>query len=296
MRASNRPLAWILPLVVFVCLPLLSLGEDPPDETGLVTRIRKSLKIPSQYKIKLGPAETTGVEGLIKRTIAVSGGPKSRSDTLYLSRDSRFLFWGRLLDLEAEPPSARFNDIPTEGHPSLGPPDARITIIEYSDFQCPYCERAYWTVKYKLLRRYDGLIRLVYKDFPLSRLHPWAMKAAIAAQCAFEQGDDPFWKLHDRLFEHQDEITAENIDSKLSQFAADSGIDLETFKGCSEGQATHPRVEASLAEARELGLTGTPAFIVNGQLLRGAPPFSAFKAIIDRELSAAPTATRSMVD
>ncbi len=279
---------WLFPCLLLLCL-LVPVGPAPAgdDNAELIQRIRHALKIPPSYQVRLGPAEKTDIAGLVKRTLEVTGGSQPRSDTIFVSEDGRYLFWGRLYDLDAQPGPNRFQHIPVAGHPALGPADARVTIIEYADFQCPFCERAYWMVKYKLLPRYSGQVRLIFKDFPLTRSHAWALKAAVAAQCAFQQGNDAFWKLHDLLFECQDELNAENLDARLSELAVAGGFDLPAFRKCYDSQATLPRVQASIAEAEGLGLTGTPAFVINGQLLSGAVPFPRFKAVLDRELAAA---------
>lgn len=262
----------------------LLLAENPIREEGLISHIRQQLKIPAAYEIKLGPAVKLTDQGLVRRTIEVTGGAQPRSETLYLTEDERYLFWGRLYDLDATPSSERYQNIPIEGFPTVGPSDAGITIIEYSDFQCPFCEQAYWMVKYKLLRRYAGKVRFVFKDFPLTQIHPWAMKAALGAQCAFNQGNDAFWGMHDRLFEFQDELKTENIREKLVGFADEIGLDRGDFINCYENEATLPRVKATIEEAEELGLTGTPAFVVNGQLFSGAVPFLVFKKLIEKEM------------
>lgn len=281
----GRPLFVVFILVALVWTGALLSIASQVDESELIDRIRQQLKIPSNYQVKLGPGEKLNISGLVKRKLEVSGGPKPRTETIFLSGDGRYLFWGRLYDLQAQPTAERFKNISVEGHPTRGPADAEITIVEFSDFQCPFCERAYWTVKYKLLRRYAGQVRLVYKDFPLTKIHPWALKAAVGAQCAFEQGDEAFWKMHDLIFENQDEITPDNVIPKLTEFAVTAGLNQPAFEKCYETEATLARVKASLAEAESLGLTGTPAFIVNGQLLSGAVPFPAFKTLIEKELA-----------
>lgn len=284
----GRALFVLFVQVALVAAGALSSAARQSDDTELIERIRQQLKIPSTYEVKLGPAEKSNIAGLIKRKLDVSGGPKPRTQTIFLSEDGRYLFWGRLYDLQAQPSAERFENISVDGHPTRGPADAEIIIVEFSDFQCPFCERAYWTVKYKLLRRYAGQVRLVYKDFPLTKIHPWALKAAIGAQCAFEQRNEAFWKMHDLIFENQDEITPDNVTPKLTEFAVTAGLNQPAFEKCYETEATLARVKASLAEAESLGLTGTPAFIVNGQLLSGAVPFPAFKTLIEKELAAQP--------
>jgi len=166
--------------------------------------------------------------------------------------------------------------------PSKGPESAKITIVEFSDFECPYCGRATAAVD-EVLKTYGDKVRLVFRHYPLD-FHKKAKKAAEASACAADQGK--FWELHDRLFEYQTSLEV----AQLKEHAAAIGLDAAKFDACLDGGAKAEIVERDLKAGRQLGVSGTPAFFINGVKLAGAQPFEAFKRVIDKELGIEPAA------
>ncbi len=162
--------------------------------------------------------------------------------------------------------------------PSKGPADAPITIVEFSDFECPYCVRAAATVK-QVLEAYPGKIRLVYRDFPLP-MHAKAPKAAEAAHCAADQGK--YWEMHDKLFDNAQKLEV----ADLKAHARAVGLDGGKFDQCLDSSEKAKVVASHKKAGEEAGVSGTPAFFVNGRPLTGAQPFEAFKTAIDAELKA----------
>jgi protein-disulfide isomerase len=162
--------------------------------------------------------------------------------------------------------------------PSKGDEKAPVVIVEFSDFECPFCKKAEPTVK-KVLDEYAGKVRLVYREFPLSG-HAHAPKASEAALCAKDQGK--YWEMHEKLFENQ---TAIEVPS-LKEYAKALGLDTAKFDECLDKGAKAKDVEADLEAGKKVGVTGTPAFFVNGRPLSGAVPFERFKEVIDAELAA----------
>ena len=163
------------------------------------------------------------------------------------------------------------------GSPSRGPATAPIEVIEFSDFQCPFCLKAYPTVN-QVLSTYGDKIHFVYRNYPLPS-HPNARPAAEAAQCAAEQGQ--FWQYYDRLFADQTKLS----DDGLKQSAAALGLDAGRFNACFDSHKYKDRVETDIKDGNEAGVSGTPAFFINGRMLTGAQPFEAFKRVIDEELA-----------
>lgn len=160
--------------------------------------------------------------------------------------------------------------------PSRGPEEAPVTIVEFSDFQCPFCRRASATID-ELLKSYDGKVRLVFRHFPLPN-HPQAFRAAQAAVCAEAGGR--FWEYHDRLF------AAQNLsDEMLKGMASEAGLDAESFSACLDSARAREQVNKDLQEGRKIGIQGTPFFTINGRPVRGAVESSEFRRIIDRELA-----------
>jgi protein-disulfide isomerase len=162
--------------------------------------------------------------------------------------------------------------------PVRGPADAPVTIVEFSDFQCPFCARGTATLK-KLEAAYPGKIRVVYRDFPLVQIHPNAARAAEAAACANEQGK--FWPMHDAMFDHQDKLG----DADLKQSAAALGLDTTSFNQCLDSGRHTAQWKKDTAEGEAYGVSSTPAFFINGRLVVGAQPYESFARILEEELA-----------
>ena len=174
-----------------------------------------------------------------------------------------------------QPPIA---EVAIDGAPTRGPENAPVTLVEFSDFQCPYCGRVQ-PVLQKIRETYKDQVKLVYKDFPLPQIHPQAPKAAEAARCAREQ--DKYWDYHDRLFQDAKDLTPD----KLKRYAADLQLDTAAFGACLDSGKYAAAVRQDMAQGAELGVNSTPSFFVNGRFLSGAQPFSAFQALINEVLA-----------
>ncbi|MBT8401699.1 MAG: DsbA family protein [Rhodothermia bacterium] len=176
----------------------------------------------------------------------------------------------------------------SKGKPSLGKSSAPVTIVEFSDFECPYCARVVPTVK-ELLEKYPDDVRIVFMHLPLD-MHPWAEPAAVAATCAAQESNDAFWSLHDFYFENQGSIETDNVIDMSRSHLEGTEVDLVAWAECagnSESTAYKEAlsaVRASSETAKKYGATGTPAFFVNGRFLSGAQPLSAFEEIIEEIL------------
>ena len=176
-----------------------------------------------------------------------------------------------------EPPREK---VASAGRPSRGSATAPVEIIEFSDFECPFCLKSYPVLK-QVLTTYGDRVRLVYRHYPLPN-HPDARPAAEAAACAAEQGK--FWEYHDRLFENQARLS----DTDLKQHAAALGLEAGKFTLCLNTRKYQKDIDADIAAGKEVGVSGTPGFFINGRPLEGSQPFEAFKTIIDDELSRRP--------
>ena len=164
--------------------------------------------------------------------------------------------------------------------PVLGPAAAPVTIVEFSDFQCPFCQRVMPTLK-QVREKYGDRVRIVWKDFPLTSIHPQAFKAAEAGNCAREQGK--FWEYHDRLFTNQQALQPEF----LKKYAADAGLDAAKFSACLDTAKYSDRVQEQMGIGTGLGVASTPSLFINGRLIAGAQPYETFVSIIDEELERA---------
>ncbi|MEO0815644.1 MAG: thioredoxin domain-containing protein, partial [Myxococcota bacterium] len=167
-----------------------------------------------------------------------------------------------------------------EAH-SKGPKDAWVTVVEVSDFQCPFCSRVNPTLA-KIRENYGDDVRVVWKHNPLS-FHKRAYAAALGAECAGAQGTDAFWKYHDLLFANQRQLQ----DPDLESYAKSSGVDLTRWKSCVEDETYKSKILGDQRTAVSLGARGTPGFFINGRFIRGAKPYTEFAALIDEELAKA---------
>jgi protein-disulfide isomerase len=172
-------------------------------------------------------------------------------------------------------------EVSVDDDPSVGPENAPVTIIEFSDFQCPYCARFQSQTLPQILSNYGDRVLFVYRDFPLTSLHQYALKAAEAADCANEQG--AFWKYHDLLFQNQSALD----DASLKGYAASLGLDTTVFNQCLDTDKYQSEVQKDEQDGITAGVQGTPSFFVNGMLLTGAQPYSVFQAQIEAALAEA---------
>jgi protein-disulfide isomerase len=170
-------------------------------------------------------------------------------------------------------------DVPVDDDPAIGPEDAPITIVEFSDYECPYCRKWHDEVFTKLQEAYPQQVRLVYRDFPLSSIHANAAPAAEAANCANEQGK--FWPYHESLFSM--ELGLSN--DAYQEYATRLGLNVQSFLECMESDRYQAEVQADYQFASELGVRSTPTFFINGIAIVGAQPFDVFKEVIDKELA-----------
>jgi protein-disulfide isomerase len=166
-------------------------------------------------------------------------------------------------------------DVEAKG-PARGPANAPVTIVEFSDFQCPYCGREYPVIE-RLMKEYDGKVRLVFRHYPLD-FHPFAQKAAEAGACAQEQGK--FWELHDKMFTNQTKLAVDD----LKGYAKSLGMDAAKFDKCLDSGEKKQQVDEDLKAGSAAGVNGTPAFFINGVFVNGAQPYDQMKQTVDREL------------
>jgi protein-disulfide isomerase len=175
------------------------------------------------------------------------------------------------------PPEPFRAEVPIDGAPMRGNPSARVTLVKFEDFHCPYCRRLQPTLA-QLLLRYGDDLRIVHRDFPLDSVHPLARRSHEAARCAGEQ--DKFWAYHDVLFANPPATT----DDQLKEFAKEVGLDMPAFEECLQSGKYKAAIQADVDLGLKLGLTGTPSIFIDGRLLSGAQPMENFVAVIDEEL------------
>jgi protein-disulfide isomerase len=234
------------------------------------------------FKLKFEPLKDTPVPNLYEVKVEVSTEGQGDTAAFYVTKDGRFLIRAELEDMTTDPAAKIRKQISTTGYPSKGPANAKVVLVEYADYECPSC-RQLDTVLRGLLPT-QPQVRLIYKDFPLTQIHPWAMTAAIAGRCVYRQDPTAFWKFHDLLFDNQAIISPENAYQKMQDYATESGLDAATLKTCMSDPQTQEEVKRSMAEGEALHITNTPTIFVNGRRLIG-PDAATLQQFIQYDLS-----------
>ncbi len=219
--------------------------------------------------LAVGPPKATAVEGLLETTIDVTISGNKETVKFYVSKDGKFLFRGELSDMSKDPLAENRAQIQMNNAPSLGNPNAAVTLVEYSDFECPVCRNLHDALR-GMLPNYAGKVRVVFKDFPIEQLHPWARTAAIAGRCAYQQDPKAFWNMYDFIYDNQEIISAATAWTKMMDYASQSGLDADSFKTCMAGPEAGAAVNASRANGQQLDVNSTPTVFVNGRRMVGA--------------------------
>jgi protein-disulfide isomerase len=218
-----------------------------------------------------------------KSRINITGDEALRQVRLYLQQQNRNnLYEAFVQKLRTDYKVESFLETPrtqiaTQGYPTLGPAAAPVTIVEFSDFECPYCAALFPTMK-QVETNYKDRVKVVYRQFPLTQIHPYAQKAAEASLCAADQ--QKFWELHDAMFKDNRNL---GVDA-LKQKAAALKLDTTVFNACLDSAKHAESVKKDIIEGVKAGVTGTPALFINGRFLNGAAPYSEIAQIIDEEL------------
>ena len=219
------------------------------------------------FDVKVGPSKPSPISDLLEVPVTVSMGGQSDTAVVYVSKTGNFLLRGELTDMSADPFASVRSKLHVGTSPSLGPEDAKITLIEFADFECPSCRQLDLVLR-ELLPRHPE-VRLVFKHYPLTDIHPWAMTAAIASQCAYQQSPAAFWKIHDAIFDSQDVISPSNVWDKMLDLANQQGLNAELYKACMINPETASQVKATIEEGHVLSITATPTTFVNARRVVG---------------------------
>ncbi len=257
-----------------------------PDNDQIIKYYRKKANVPPSQQVTVANVKDSAIKGAKQGELQIGAAPNTKSVPFTISADGRYVVFGDVEDLTVDPSKAVMQKIKLAGEPSRGPANAKVTIVEFSDFQCPFCSKGYATVEQQVLKDYGDKVKFYYKNYPLP-FHPWAQAGAVAAECAKQQKPDAFWALYKGMFDQQKDITADNLKDKAHAILADQKIDQAKFDDCFDNKKTLDKVKADQAEGSSVGVTGTPSFVINGRLIVGAQPYESFKNIIDDELASA---------
>jgi protein-disulfide isomerase len=283
----------------FLCFLIICLGCSaqlaPSDLAQRIERqLRVTYNVPATVKVSITepkPSEFANYEAI---TVTFDGEGKKQNYEFLISKDQKTLVRLTRIDMSKDPYEEITKKIDIKGRPVRGNPNAKVMMVNYDDFECPFCSRVHQTLFPQLLKEYGDRVSFVYKDYPLSEIHPWAIHAAVDANCIASQNSEAYWDFADYIHANQQVVNKEaNHDAQfaaLDHIALNEGdkfkLDSAKLQACLKEQK-NDAVTASLKEGDALGVTGTPTMFVNGQMLDGARSLAEIRALFDSALQRA---------
>jgi protein-disulfide isomerase len=234
------------------------------------TFLRKVYAWGPSFRVEVGEPAPSTVPSFYQVNVVVTVGSESDSRIMYVSRDGRHLIQGDVLDTTEDPFAENRKKITLDGSPSIGPENAPIIVVEFSDFQCPHCRLLDQALRQ--LRTQYPQVRFVSKHFPLGQIHSWADTAHLAAECALLLKPDAYWTVHNRIFDQQEQLTAENVWQRLLDTVTAAGIDPDSYRTCMTAPASKDHILRDLKEGQLLRIANTPTVFVNGRRIVGGDP------------------------
>ena len=244
--------------------------------------LRHAFALGPEVQITVGAPTEVGNSGLLETKIEVKTDQGSDNVKMYITKDGKYLLRGELSDLSKDPMAENVSKMKLDGAPVLGDPKATVTIVEFADFECPVCRNLHDAMR-GILPNYPQ-VKLIFKDFPIDQVHPWARTAALAGRCSYQQDPKAFWKFYDFVYDQQDLISASNVYDKVLYFDGQNNINNDCLKACLAATQAASEVDASVANANLLEVRSTPTLFVNGRRVVGADPHT-IQQYIDYELA-----------
>ena len=267
-----------------------SASTDSSTNRRIEVMVRSQFNVPQDYNVSIGARKPSKIAGYDALPVTLSRGSRSTQVEFLISSDSKTLARLETFDLSKDPASS----IEVVGRPVRGNPDAKVTVVNFDDLECPYCARMHTYLFPSTLDRYKDKVRFIYKDDPLVEIHPWAMHAAVDANCLADQSGAVYWSFVDYIHGHGQDVTGEDRNLKKSFEALDriarqeatlAKLDQSKLDACMAKQ-DESQVRASSKLAESLGIDGTPALFVDGERINGAIPQEQLWLVIDRALRA----------
>ena len=261
----------------------------------IVDQLRAHFSVPAQVSITVGAPKPSEFPGYDAITVSMSDGEKKKDYEFLLSKDGKTLARLTKFDITKDPFQETMSKIDTTGRPVRGNKDAKVTIVNYDDFECPFCARMHEAIL-GVLKQYGDQVKVIYKDYPLSEIHPWADRAAVDSDCLALQSGDAYWDLADTLHGNQPAITGpkeehrtvpgmkEAVDKVTLDIGRKHNLNVDQLQACVKDQSQTSTLRKSVAEANGLDVTATPTMFVNGERLEGAVGEAALIDVIKKHL------------
>ena len=263
-----------------------TVATDPAKDAALKTYLQKHFKIPTADAITLGPAFKTPLDGLLARQLVVRNDQgQTVQATIFFDQNESKAIIGQYIDTSGEPwGRVNMGAVTLNDRPTQGPADAPITIVEFADFECPFCAHAFSVLETLVNTTYKGKVKLIFKAYPLN-VHPWALKAAEAAECARQQNPAAFWDSARYFYTNPGSISINNIQQNVDKLAKQQKLDAPSLKACMDNPQTEARIKQDQNDGNSIHVSSTPTFFVNGIPVVGLPDNKIMAFVIDSELA-----------
>ena len=277
--------------LLLICLGC-SAQSAPPDLVRVVQRhVRVLYSVPRDVNISVGALRTSEFPNYDAMTVTFDNAGKKQDFEFLISKDRKTLLRLIKMDLSQDPYTEMMKRIDISGRPTRGNKDAKVVVVDYDDFECPFCARMHQTLSPGVFKEYGDRVLFVYKDYPLEEIHPWAVHAAVDANCLAAQNNDAYWDFADYVHFNQREISKDKardhqfaaLDKQATLQGQKHNLDDSKLQACLKAQ-DEKAVRASMKEADHLGINATPTIFINGQKIDGALPLEEVRAAIDGAL------------
>lgn len=291
--SASRFLGRFCGLVLLVCLGCAAQSTNSDSNRNIERHIRAQYELPANVNVAIGQrTPSSDFSGYDSLPVTISLGDKKVDYNFVISKDGKTLIRTTRMDLTKDPYAGNLAKLHIDGRPVRGNKEAKVTIVNFDDFQCPYCAMMHAELTQDILKSYSDKIKVVYKDFPLIEIHPWAKHAAIDANCLAAQNTAAYWNfaddVHSQAKDMSHGLTLDQQKDKLDLIAIQqgqkAGLNMDTLQACVKAQKDDA-VKASMDEADALGVDSTPTMFINGQKVSGAMPADELKKMIDRALT-----------
>jgi protein-disulfide isomerase len=280
-------------ILLLICLGCVAQSTPPDVARKVEHQVRAYYTIPAEVKVTVGAiTPSTDMPGYDAVTVNIDGGDGKQKDYKFLlSKDRATMLRVTKFDLTKDPFAELMSKIDVTGRPSRGVKSAKVVVVNFDDFECPFCSRMHQTLFPEIFKEYGDRVTFIYKDDPLTEIHPWALHAAVDANCLAAQNADAYWDFADYIHANKHEVDTEKtpvarfdaIDKITLLQGQKHNVDVAKLQSCVKAQ-NEDAVRASMKEADGLGVNGTPALFINGQKIDGAVPISQVRAALDAAL------------
>jgi len=279
-------------LLLLVCAGCIAQSASPDISRKIERQVRSFYKIPPEVHVTVGPATTsTEFPNYDSLVVTIESHEKKQDVTFLVAKDHSSIMRVTKFDLTKDPFAETMSKIDTTGRPTRGAKASKVVVVNFDDFECPFCARMHQTLFPQIFKEYGDRVTFIYKDYPLLEIHPWAMHAAVDANCLAAQNTDAYWDFADYIHANQHEVSNEKtpparfdaLDRLTLLQGQKHNLDVVKLQSCLKAQ-DESGIKASMKEADGLGVEATPTLFINGQKVDGAVPINDIRAALDQAL------------